>query len=73
VSTIDRPTAVIIPTQDHVVAPEHQERLLASIPAAVGFHVDGDHDVCVAGPEQFMPALISACHLVTGGRAAAAG
>jgi 3-oxoadipate enol-lactonase len=73
ISTIDRPTAIIIPTQDHVVAPEHQERLLASIPGAVGFHVDGDHDVCVAGPEQFMPALIAACHLVTGGRAAAAG
>jgi pimeloyl-ACP methyl ester carboxylesterase len=73
ISTFDRPAAVVIPTRDHVVPPRRQERLLEAIPGAVGFHVDGDHDVCVAGPEQFMPALLAACHTVTGGRAAAAG
>ena len=65
VGEIDVPTAIIVTTDDRVVPLPRQERLVASVPDAVEFRVGGDHDVCVARPERFLPALIAACHTVT--------
>ena len=65
VGEIDVPTAIIVTTDDRVVPLPRQERLVASVPDAVEFRVDGDHDVCVARPERFLPALIAACQTVT--------
>ena len=65
VGGIDRPTAVIVTTRDHVVPPAHQQHLLESIPGAIGYHLDADHDACVVTAEVFVPALISACDAVT--------
>ena len=62
---IDVPTAVIVTTDDRVVPLRRQERLLESVTDAAGFRVEGDHDVCVAHPERFLPALIAACHHVS--------
>jgi 3-oxoadipate enol-lactonase len=58
---IDVPTAVVVTTDDRVVPPRRQERLVESVPDAAEFRVAGDHDVCVAHPERFLPALIAAC------------
>ncbi len=66
IGAVDCPSAVIIPTRDHVVPPANQQRLLESIPDAVGFHLDADHDACVAASELFVPALLAACDAVTG-------
>ena len=65
VGEIDVPTAIIVTTDDRVVPLPRQERLVASVPDAAEFRVDGDHDVCVARPERFLPALIAACQTVT--------
>jgi len=65
VSDVDVPTAVIVTTDDRVVPLQHQERLTESVPAATEFRVAGDHDVCVAHPERFLPALIAACQHVS--------
>jgi 3-oxoadipate enol-lactonase len=64
IGDVDVPTAVIVTTDDHIVPVPAQQRLLESIPGAVGFRVDGDHDVCVAHPGRFLPALIAACDAV---------
>ena len=58
---VDCPTAVLLTMRDHVVAPSRQQRLLESIPGAVGFHLEADHDACVASTEVFLPALLAAC------------
>lgn len=74
IGTVDRPSAVIITMHDRVVSPRRQQRLLESIPNAVGFHLDAEHDACVAAPELFLPALLAATDAVTpaGGRDAEA-
>ena len=66
IGLVDCPTAVIVAMRDHVVPPPHQQRLLESIPGATGFHLDADHDACVATVELFIPALLAACATVTG-------
>ena len=55
------PAAVIMTSDDHVVTTARQEALVAALPDAFVRRLDGDHDVCVADPEQFVPALVSAC------------
>jgi pimeloyl-ACP methyl ester carboxylesterase len=65
VGEIDVPTAVVVTTDDRVVPLPRQERLVASVPDAVEFRVEGDHDVCVAHPERFLPALVAACDHVS--------
>jgi 3-oxoadipate enol-lactonase len=61
---VDVATAVVVTERDQIVPPRRQERLAASIPGAATFRVDGDHDVCVANPAAFVPALLAACQHV---------
>ncbi len=61
---IDVPVAVIVTTQDRVVAPRSQLALAASIPGATVHHVRADHGACVFAAEQFVPALYDACREV---------
>jgi 3-oxoadipate enol-lactonase len=72
IATVRCPAAVIVTTRDHIVSPRRQQRLLEGIPGAAGFHLDADHDACVAAPEVFLPALLAACDTVTGTSGAAA-
>jgi 3-oxoadipate enol-lactonase len=73
IGTVDCSTAVIVTMRDHVVPPPRQQHLLESIPGAVGFHLDADHDACVSATEVFLPALLAACDAVTdAGRGTAA-
>src|SRR5262245_3446840 len=65
IGSVDCPTAVVMTTRDRVVPLRRQVRLLGSIPGAVGFRVEGDHDVCAARPERFLPALFAACAAVS--------
>jgi 3-oxoadipate enol-lactonase len=62
------PVAVVVTTEDHVVAPRSQLALAASIPGATVHHVRGDHGACVFAADQFVPALDQACREVTVGR-----
>ncbi len=66
IPTVDCPTAVLVTTRDHIVSPHRQQRLLEAIPGAAGFHLDADHDCCVASAPVFVPALLEACATVTG-------
>lgn len=70
VGRVDVPTAVIIPTHDHVVPPARQRRLAAAIPGAVTFPTPGDHLAPVSSAETFTPTLLDALDKVTA-RAAA--
>jgi 3-oxoadipate enol-lactonase len=60
IGAVDVPCAVVITTNDEVVTPSRQTALAASIPGSRVFPIEGGHDVCVAGPEQFVPALVAA-------------
>lgn len=68
-SEIDVPTAVVITMRDRIVSVRRQLRLFESIPGAVAFRVDGDHDACVTAHERFVPALERACASVVARRA----
>ena len=61
---IDVPTSVIMTAGDHVVPPRRQLRLAESIPNAHVYRIDGDHDVCIAGADRFVPLLMSALDAV---------
>ncbi len=56
----DLPAALVVTTRDTLVPPSRQRDLAARLDAEV-FEVDGDHVVCVARPESFVPVLIDAC------------
>ncbi len=62
---VDVPTAVVVTTQDRLVPPHRQRKLLAAVPGAVEVPVAGDHSVCVSNPGAFVPALARACAVVT--------
>jgi pimeloyl-ACP methyl ester carboxylesterase len=66
IGAVDVPTAVVVTEQDRLVSPHRQHRLAESIPGARVFPVQGDHGVCVANPQLFVPALLEACDAVTG-------
>ena len=59
---IDVPTGVLVTTQDRVVPPERQYALARRIPGATVRRVIGDHPVCIAQPERFVPVLTEAVH-----------
>jgi 3-oxoadipate enol-lactonase len=61
VREIDVPTAVLVTTEDRLVAPRRQRKLADAIPDAVEYEVHGDHAVCVVGYRRFVPVLIEAC------------
>lgn len=62
--TIDVPTAVVLTTEDRVVSPRRQLALAQAIVGASVHEVKGDHGVCVAEPERFVPVLVEACQSV---------
>jgi pimeloyl-ACP methyl ester carboxylesterase len=65
IGDIDVPTAVVVTQRDSLVPPHRQMRLAEAIPGARVVPVDGEHDVCVAAPQLFVPALESALTSVT--------
>ncbi|MDP9463701.1 MAG: alpha/beta hydrolase [Actinomycetota bacterium] len=64
ISEIDVPTSALITMRDRVVPVRRQVRLFEAIPDAEAFRVDGDHDVVVSNPKQFVPTLLRACRSV---------
>jgi len=60
-SGIDVPTAVIVPTRDHVVNPRRQLKLAAAIPGSAIYEFDGDHGAFLNDPETFAGILLAAC------------
>ena len=58
---VDVPASVVVTMQDSVVHPYRQLKLAESIRDAQVFPVAGDHAVCVAAPQRFVPALLDAC------------
>lgn len=61
VAGIDVPTAVVVPTRDHVVPPRRQLKLAAAIPGAAIYEFDGDHGAFLNDPETFASILLEAC------------
>ena len=59
-SSIDVPTSVVVTTRDRVVPPARQLELAAAIPGATVHPVAGDHAVCLANAEEFVPQLLEA-------------
>ena len=64
IGDVDVPTSVVVTMQDSVVRPYRQLKLADAIPGAQVFPVAGDHAVCVAQPQRFVPALVDACRSV---------
>jgi pimeloyl-ACP methyl ester carboxylesterase len=58
IRSIDVPTACVITTRDRVVPSVRQRELAASIRGASVHEVRGDHAVCLAHAELFVPALL---------------
>lgn len=58
---IDVPTAVVLTTEDGMVAPARQAALARSIPDATVHTVAGGHGVCAEAPRRFVPVLLDAC------------
>jgi 3-oxoadipate enol-lactonase len=61
IRSIDVPASVVITTRDRVVATKRQLRLFESLPNAIAYHVDGDHDAVYAMADVFVPKLVEAC------------
>ncbi len=59
------PAAVVVTTRDRLVAPSRQYKMAEAIPGATIHPVPGDHGVCVARADLFVPALLDACASVT--------
>jgi pimeloyl-ACP methyl ester carboxylesterase len=64
IGEVDVPTAVLITLADHVVPLARQRRLAAAVPGAVVHELDGDHGICVDGPDRFGRTLLAACRSV---------
>lgn len=62
---IDVPTAVVVTTEDRMVAPDRQRWLAESIAGATAFEVHGDHRACIDNAPEFAAALLDACVEVT--------
>lgn len=57
---VDVPTAVVIPTRDHVISPTNQHRVASLIPGATVHEAEAGHAACVLEHEKFVPAFIEA-------------
>jgi len=64
IGQVDVPTAVLITTRDHAVAPSRQRKLASAIPGAMTFEIDADHGVCLQDPRLFASVLVDACEAV---------
>jgi 3-oxoadipate enol-lactonase len=58
---IDVPTSVIMTTDDHVVDPDRQKILAATIHNAHVYQIAADHDAVFARSHEFVPMLVEAC------------
>jgi 3-oxoadipate enol-lactonase len=59
-SAVDVPTSVVVTTRDRVVPAVRQLELAEAIPGATVHPVAGDHAVCLAQAEAFVPRLLEA-------------
>ncbi|MHB8505653.1 MAG: alpha/beta fold hydrolase [Acidimicrobiales bacterium] len=66
IALVDRPTSVVITTQDRTVAPMRQRALAQAIPGAKAFEVEADHRACVESADLFVPAFLDAVHQAAG-------
>lgn len=64
IGRIDVPTAVVIPDDDHIVAPARQRRLAATIPNSLVIPTPGNHLAAVTSAATFAPALAAAIESV---------
>ena len=58
---VNAPTAMIITTQDRVVATDRQHELAQLIPNVFTQTIDADHDAVFAHADRFVPMLVNAC------------
>jgi 3-oxoadipate enol-lactonase len=63
IGEVDVPAAVVMTTHDRLVAPDRQRRLAESIGATL-HPVAADHGAVAMAADQFVPALLEACHSV---------
>ena len=64
-SSIDVPTAVVVPSRDRVIPPARQRRLAARIPGATVHEADSGHAGCVLQSDRFVPAFLEAVHVTS--------
>lgn len=64
IGEVDVPTAVVVTTRDHFVAPNRQLKLARAIPEATIHPVAAGHAACGLAPRRFVPALVEACESV---------
>jgi 3-oxoadipate enol-lactonase len=62
-SRIDVPTAVVVPTKDHVIPADRQRRLAAKIPGATIHETACGHAGCVMQAEAFVPTFVEAARV----------
>ena len=60
-SEVDVPTSVVITTQDQVIPPERQQRLLDLLKDVDVHLVDGGHNAIYAEQRTYVPKLVAAC------------
>jgi 3-oxoadipate enol-lactonase len=60
-SSVDVPTSVVITTQDQVIPPERQQRLLDLLKDVDVHLVDGGHNAIYAEQRTYVPKLVAAC------------
>lgn len=65
IGDLDVPACVVITRLDRLVPAGRQWKLAASIPGASVVEIPADHGACVARPDVFVPALVSALDDVT--------
>jgi 3-oxoadipate enol-lactonase len=63
-SDVDVPTSVVITTQDQVIPPERQQRLLDLLKDVDVHLVDGGHNAIYAEQRTYVPKLVAACNSV---------
>jgi 3-oxoadipate enol-lactonase len=63
-SEVDVPTSVVITTQDQVIPPERQQRLLDLLKDVDVHLVDGGHNAIYAEQRTYVPKLVAACSSV---------
>lgn len=62
--SIDVPTAVVVPTHDHVIPPKRQLAVARAIPGATIHDIPAGHACCVLEAEVFVPAFVEAVNTV---------
>ena len=63
-SEVNVPTSVVITTQDQVIPPERQQRLLELLKDVDVHLVDGGHNAIYAEQRTYVPKLVAACNSV---------